>query len=223
MPRIIIVAMLSLLIAVPLFAAEGPKNEAEKTLYAVGLTVARSLSTFNLSPAELEYVKQGITDAIEGKKPAVDLAAYSGKVQELARARRKAQGEKAAAAGKDFLEKAAGEKGAVKTDSGMVYQSLKEGNGASPTATDTVKVNYRGTLIDGREFDSSYKRGTPAEFRLDGVIKCWTEGMQKMKEGGKARFICPATLAYGDAGAGELILPGSTLNFEVELLEVKKK
>jgi FKBP-type peptidyl-prolyl cis-trans isomerase FkpA len=137
--------------------------------------------------------------------------------------RRKAQGEKAAAEGKEFLEKAAGEKGAVKSDSGMVYQSLKEGNGASPTATDKVKVNYRGTLVDGKEFDSSYKRGTPAEFRLDGVIKCWTEGLQKMKEGGRARFVCPATLAYGDAGAGELILPGSTLNFEVELLEVKKK
>ncbi len=223
MPRIIIVAMLSLLIAIPSFAAEGPKNEDEKTLYAIGLTVARSLSIFNLSPAELEYVKQGITDAVEGKKPEVDLTAYTGKVQELARARRKAQGEKAAAAGKEFLEKAAGEKGAVKTDSGMVYQSTKDGNGASPTATDTVKVNYRGTLVDGREFDSSYKRGTPAEFRLDGVIKCWTEGLQKMKEGGKARFVCPATLAYGDAGAGELILPGSTLNFEVELLEVKKK
>lgn len=223
MLRIIIVAILSLLIAIPSFAVEGPKNEDEKTLYAIGLTVARSLSVFNLSPAELEHVKQGITDAVEGKKPAVDLADYAGKVQELARARRKAQGEKAAAAGKEFLEKAAGEKGAVKTDSGMVYQSLKDGSGASPTATDTVKVNYRGTLVDGKEFDSSYKRGTPAEFRLDGVIKCWTEGLQKMKEGGKARFVCPSTLAYGDAGAGELILPGSTLNFEVELLEIKKK
>ncbi|BDV41592.1 peptidyl-prolyl cis-trans isomerase [Geotalea uraniireducens] len=223
MLRIIIVAILSLLIAIPSFAVEGPKNEDEKTLYAIGLTVARSLSVFNLSPAELEHVKQGITDAVEGKKPAVDLADYTGKVQELARARRKVQGEKAAAAGKEFLEKAAGEKGAVKTDSGMVYQSLKDGSGASPTATDTVKVNYRGTLVDGKEFDSSYKRGTPAEFRLDGVIKCWTEGLQKMKEGGKARFVCPSTLAYGDAGAGELILPGSTLNFEVELLEIKKK
>ncbi|ANA39442.1 peptidylprolyl isomerase [Geobacter anodireducens] len=223
MLRIIIITMLSLLIASPSFAAERLKNEEENTLYAIGLSVARSLSVFALSPAELDYVKQGISDAVEGKKPAVDLAAYTGKVQELARARRKAQGEKAAAAGKEFLEKAAGEKGAVKTDSGMVYLPLKDGNGVSPVATDTVKVNYRGTLIDGREFDSSYKRGTPAEFRLDGVIKCWTEGLQKMKEGGTARFVCPATLAYGDAGAGELILPGSTLNFEVELLEVKKK
>lgn len=126
-----------------------------------------------------------------------------------------------AASGKDFLDKAAKEKGAVKTDSGLVYFSLKEGTGASPKATDTVKVNYRGTLPDGKEFDSSYKRGVPAEFRLDKVIKCWTEGLQKMKPGGKARLVCPPTLAYGDAGAGELILPGATLVFEVELLEVK--
>jgi FKBP-type peptidyl-prolyl cis-trans isomerase FkpA len=223
MLRLIIITILSLLFVTTSFALDAPKSEEEKTLYAIGLSVARSLAVFHLSPPELELVKQGITDAVEGKKTAVDLAAYNGKVQELARARRKAQGEKAAADWKEFLEEAAGEKGAVKTDSGMVYQSLKDGNGASPTATDTVKVNYRGTLIDGREFDSSYKRGTPAEFRLDGVIKCWTEGVQKMKEGGEARLVCPESIAYGDAGAGELILPGSTLVFEIELLEVKKK
>ena len=152
----------------------------------------------------------------------MDLAAYNEKVQELARSRRKAQGEKLASVNKEFLEKAAGEKGAVKTDSGLVYLSLKEGGGNSPLATDTVKVNYRGTLPDGKEFDSSYKRGKPAEFRLDGVIKCWTEGLQRMKVGGKAKLVCPSTLAYGDAGAGDLILPGATLVFEVELLDVKK-
>jgi FKBP-type peptidyl-prolyl cis-trans isomerase FkpA len=222
MLRLFIVALVTMLVT-PAFAADAPKSEDEKTLYAIGLTVARSLSIFTLTPAELEQVKQGLTDAVEGKKPAVDLAEYTGKVQELARARRKAQGEKAAAAGKEFLEKAAKEDGAVKTGSGMVYQSLKEGSGASPTATDMVKVNYRGTLIDGKEFDSSYKRGKPAEFRLDGVVKCWTEGVQKMKEGGKARLVCPSSLAYGDMGAGDLILPGSTLVFEIELLEVKKK
>ena len=221
MSRLITVCLV-LMLAVPSFAADAPKSEEEKTLYAIGLTVARSLSVFSLTPAELEFVKQGITDAVEGKKPAVDLAAYNGKVQELARARRKALGEKASGAGKEFLEKAAKESGAVKTASGMVYQSLKEGSGASPAATDTVKVNYRGTLVDGKEFDSSYKRGKPAEFRLDGVIKCWTEGVQKMKEGGKARLVCPSSLAYGEMGAGELILPGATLVFEIELLEVKK-
>jgi len=217
----LIIAILIVALASPVFAADAPKTEEQKTLYALGLLVARSLGVFQLSPSELEYVKQGISDAVAGKSPVVDLKVYSEKVQELARARRKAQSEKSAASGKDFLDKAAKEKGAVKTDSGMVYLSLKEGAGASPKATDTVKVNYRGTLPDGKEFDSSYKRGVPAEFRLDGVIKCWTEGLQKMKPGGKARLVCPPTLAYGDAGAGELILPGATLVFEVELLEVK--
>jgi FKBP-type peptidyl-prolyl cis-trans isomerase FkpA len=125
--------------------------------------------------------------------------------------------------GKEFLDKAAKEKGAVKTDSGLVYLSLKEGAGDSPKTTDTVKVHYRGTLPDGREFDSSYKRNKPIDFKLDAVIKCWTEGVQKMKPGGKAKLVCPSSLAYGENGAGEMILPGATLVFEVELLEVVKK
>jgi len=221
MPKLI-VAFLIVLLAAPSIASEPPNTEEQKTLYAVGMLVSRSLAVFSLTPAELEFVKQGLTDANNGKSPAVDLAAYNGKVQELAKSRRKVQGEKLAPANKEFLEKAAGEKGAVKTDSGLVYLSLKEGSGNSPGATDTVKVNYRGTLPDGKEFDSSYKRGTPAEFRVDGVIKCWTEGLRRMKVGGKAKLVCPSTLAYGEAGAGELILPGATLVFEVELLDVKK-
>ena len=218
----LIVAFLVVLLASPAIAADIPTTEEQKTLYAIGMLVSRSLAAFNLTPAELEIVKQGLTDANNGKSPAVDLAAYNGKVQELAKSRRKAQGEKLASVNKEFLEKAAGEKGAVKTESGLVYLSLKEGGGAVPVATDTVKVNYRGTLPDGKEFDSSYKRGKPAEFRLDGVIKCWTEGLQRMKVGGKAKLDCPPTLAYGDAGAGELVLPGATLVFEVELVDVKK-
>ena len=218
----LIVAVLVVLLAVPSIAADIPTTEDQKTLYAIGLLVSRSLSAFNLTPAELEVVKQGLTDAGTGRSPAVDLSVYNAKVQELAKSRRKAQGEKLASVNKEFLEKAAGEKGAVKTDSGLVYLSLKEGSGNSPGATDTVKVNYRGTLPDGKEFDSSFKRGKPAEFRLDGVIKCWTEGLQRMKVGGKAKLVCPSTLAYGEAGAGDLILPGATLVFEVELLDVKK-
>lgn len=224
MRRILVGSVLlgSIVMTTTLCAAEGPKTEEEKTLYAIGLAVAKSLNVFSLSPAELEMVKQGLTDAQTGKKPAVDLAAYNEKVQTLAKARRKAMGEKAAAAGKSFLETAAKEKGAIKTDSGLVYSVVKEGTGASPQATDKVKVHYRGTLIDGQEFDSSYKRGTPAEFPLAGVIKCWTEGLQTMKVGGKTRLVCPSSIAYGEAGAGELILPGATLVFEVELLEIKK-
>ena len=221
MPRLI-VAFLVVLLAAPSIAADLPNTEDQKTLYAIGMLVSRSLAVFNLTPTELEFVQQGLTDANNGKSPAVDLAAYSEKVQELAKSRRKVQGEKLASVNREFLEKAAVEKGAVKTDSGLVYLSLKEGSGNRPGATDTVKVNYRGTLADGKEFDSSYKRGMPAEFRLDGVIKCWTEGLQRMKAGGKAKLVCPSTLAYGEAGAGDLILPGATLGFEVELLEVKK-
>jgi FKBP-type peptidyl-prolyl cis-trans isomerase FkpA len=221
MKRIILTAVLTFMVT-PLFAADPPKTEEQKTLYAVGLIVARQLSVFNPSPAELEIIKQGISDARAGNRLEVDLAAYQDKVQALALARRKAQGEKVAAANKDFLEKAAREKNAQKSDSGMIYTSLKDGTGAGPGPTDTVKVDYRGTLPDGKEFDSSYKRGKPFEFRMDGVIKCWGEGLQKMKVGGKSKLVCPPEVAYGEAGAGELILPGATLLFEIELLEVRK-
>ncbi len=109
----------------------------------------------------------------------------------------------------------------ITTPSGMQYTSLKEGTGPSPKATDTVRVNYRGTLLNGRELDSSYRTGRPAEFRLDGVIKCWTEGLQLMKVGGKARLECPSNLAYGDNGIPGTIPPFATLTFEVELLSIE--
>jgi FKBP-type peptidyl-prolyl cis-trans isomerase FkpA len=124
----------------------------------------------------------------------------------------------------DAAASAAKEAGAVVTPSGLVYRSLKDGKGASPSATDTVKVHYRGTLPDGKEFDSSYKRGEPAQFPLNGVIKCWTEGVQKMKPGGKAKLTCPPSIAYGERGAGGgVIPPNATLLFEVELLEIAPK
>ena len=113
---------------------------------------------------------------------------------------------------------------AVTTPSGLVYQSLKEGNGPSPAATDVVKVHYRGTFPDsGKEFDSSYKRNEPTEFPLNGVIPCWTEGVQKMKVGGKAKLTCPPAIAYGNRGAGGVIPPNATLNFEIELISVTKR
>lgn len=120
----------------------------------------------------------------------------------------------------DAAASAAKEPGAVVTPSGLVYRSLTEGNGASPSATDPVRVHYRGTLPNGTEFDSSYKRGQPATFPLNRVIPCWTEGLQKMKVGGKARLTCPPGIAYGSAGAGGVIPPNATLHFEVELLGV---
>jgi FKBP-type peptidyl-prolyl cis-trans isomerase FkpA len=103
---------------------------------------------------------------------------------------------------------------------GLVYKSLKEGSGASPSASDTVKVHYRGTLSDGKEFDSSHKRGEPATFPLDRVIPCWTQGVQRMKVGGKAQLTCPPAIAYGAQGAGGVIPPNATLQFEIELLEI---
>jgi FKBP-type peptidyl-prolyl cis-trans isomerase FkpA len=112
---------------------------------------------------------------------------------------------------------------ATTTASGLTVKILRVGTGPSPTAADTVKVHYRGTLLDGTEFDSSYARNQPAVFPLGRVIKCWTEGVQRMKVGGKAQFVCPPGIAYGERGAGGVIPPNATLNFEIELLEINPK
>jgi len=120
----------------------------------------------------------------------------------------------------DLAAKAAKEPGAQTTPSGLVIRSLKEGTGPSPQASDKVRVHYRGTFADGKEFDSSYARGQPAEFPLDRVIKCWTEGVQRIKVGGKALLTCPPAIAYGERGAGGVIPPNATLQFEVELLSI---
>lgn len=123
----------------------------------------------------------------------------------------------------DAAASAAKEQGAVVTKSGLVYRALKEGSGESPAATDTVRVHYRGTFPDGREFDSSYRRGQPTEFPLNRVIPCWTEGVQRMKPGGKAKLTCPSSIAYGARGAGGVIPPNATLVFEIELLEIASR
>jgi len=119
-----------------------------------------------------------------------------------------------------YLNKAAAEPGAVRTASGLVYRELTPGTGASPKATDTVKVNYRGKLTDGTEFDSSYKHGQPVTFPLSNVIKCWTEGVQMMKVGGKSRLVCPSSIGYPDGMPAAGIAPGAVLDFEVELLGI---
>ncbi len=127
----------------------------------------------------------------------------------------------AAMAQGDALASAAKEKGALVTPSGLVYLSLKDGAGGSPKDTDTVKVHYRGTFPGGKEFDSSYARNAPAEFPLNGVIKCWTEGVQRMKVGGKARLTCPAAIAYGERGAGGGVIPANAvLQFDLELIAI---
>ena len=199
------------------------KTEEQKTLYAIGLAVSQSLAVFGLSPAELELVKAGLTDGVLNKdKKAVDLQAYGPKIQEMQTARASAVAAVEKKAGQAFLDKAAAEKGATKTSTGLVMTTIKEGTGPSPKATDKVKVHYQGTLTDGTVFDSSLQRNEPATFPLNGVIPCWTEAVQLMKVGGKSRLVCPANLAYGDRSVGAKIKPGSTLVFEVELLEIVK-
>jgi FKBP-type peptidyl-prolyl cis-trans isomerase FkpA len=198
------------------------KTDNDKTMYAIGLFLARNVAPFNLTAPELEVVKEGLSDGVLNKKPKVELEQYSSKIQQLAQERAKTVAAEEKKKSESFLEKAAAEKGAKKTSSGLVYIEIKPGTGAQPKATDKVKVNYTGKLIDGTVFDSSVERGKPAEFPLNGVIKCWTEGVQMMKVGGKAKLICPSDLAYGDRGAPPKIKPGATLVFEVELLDIVK-
>jgi FKBP-type peptidyl-prolyl cis-trans isomerase FkpA len=204
--------------APPAAGAGVPQTDEEKTLYAVGLVMARSLRQFDMSPAEVEFVRRAIADALAGK-PAVELDEWGPKIQALVNERgaRLVSREKETAAA--YLAKAAAAAGAVNTESGIVYTETTAGTGASPTAADRVKVHYRGTLIDGTEFDSSYSRNEPAVFPLGGVIRCWTEGVQKMKVGGKARLLCPSDVAYGDRG-NDAIPGGAALIFEIELLEI---
>jgi len=204
-------------------ASPEPANDDQKTLYALGVAISQSLGNFSLSESELEFVKAGITDGVLNRKPKVDPQTFMPKVQKLQQARVAVLADKERKTGEAYLAKAASEKGATKTATGIVIQTMKEGKGASPKETDTVKVHYHGTLTDGTVFDSSVQRGEPATFPLAQVIPCWTEGVQRVKVGGKSRLICPANLAYGDRGAPPKIKPGATLVFEVELLDIVKK
>jgi FKBP-type peptidyl-prolyl cis-trans isomerase FkpA/FKBP-type peptidyl-prolyl cis-trans isomerase FklB len=208
--------------AVTLAASAEVSTDEQKTLYALGLAVSQSLSNFTLSEAELELVKAGLTDGVLQRDRKVDLQAFMPKVQELQRTRLAAIAETEKKAGEAFLNKAAAAQEATRTESGLVITTLTPGTGASPTAEDTVKVHYHGTLIDGTVFDSSLQRGQPATFRLNGVIKCWTEGVQRMQVGGKSRLVCPPHIAYGERGSPPRIKPGATLVFEVELLDIVK-
>ena len=198
------------------------ENDNDKAIYALGLSVARNLSVFNLNETELQTLEAGISDGVLNKTPKVDLNTYAPKLQDLARTRSAQVAEVEKKASEDFLNKAAAEKGAVKTESGLIYTEIAPGQGPSPTADSTVKVNYKGTLRDGTVFDSSYDRKEPVTFPVKQVIPCWTEGLQKMKVGGKAKLVCPSSTAYGDRGAPGAIKPGSVLTFEVELLEIVK-
>jgi FKBP-type peptidyl-prolyl cis-trans isomerase FklB len=218
-------ASATVLLALPLFAQDKSvdlKDPKNKVSYAIGLNIGVNMSKQKL-PVSADALSAGIRDGLAGTPKMNDnevrdtMMAFEKDMVE----KQKAAGEKNASEGTKFLEDNKKKEGVKTTASGLQYKSLKEGSGAQPAVSDTVTVNYRGTLIDGTEFDSSYKRNEPATFPLNGVIKGWTEGLQLMKKGSKYQFFIPANLAYGERSPGAGIPPNSTLIFEVELLDIK--
>lgn len=202
--------------------AADPTTDDQKTLYALGLAISQNVGGFALTEAEFEFVRAGLSDGVLKRQPKVDLQTYGPKIQQLRQARMSAGAEGEKKVGAAFLAKAAAEPGATKGETGYVLKTIKPGTGASPKPSDSVKVHYHGTLIDGTVFDSSVQRNEPVTFPLANVIPCWTQAVQKMKVGGKSRLVCPSDLAYGDRGAPPQIKPGATLIFEVELLDIVK-
>jgi FKBP-type peptidyl-prolyl cis-trans isomerase len=194
-------------------------TENDKMLYTMGLALAQQLGQFGITEAELELVTRGLADSLLGREPKVDLQEYGPKLQGFAQERMSAMADVEKAASDEWVKKMATEPGMETTESGLMIQQITAGEGANPAAGDTVKVHYHGKLRDGTVFDSSVDRGEPAQFPLNQVIPCWTEGVQRMKVGGKSRLICPAKIAYGDQGRPG-IPGGAALDFEVELLEI---
>ncbi len=215
-------AMAILLVAMPARAADAPPlaDDQAKTLYTLGQLVSRSLASFSLTPAELEQVRAGLEDGVLGRQSRVDLATYAPRIEALQLERQSAIAARQRESGEKFLAGAAGETGATRSASGVVTTPLQPGTGASPKATDRVRVHYEGRLIDGSVFDSSVQRGEPATFRLDEVIPCWTEALQQVKVGARVRIGCPSSVAYGDEGRPPTIPPGATLVFDVQLLDI---
>ena len=211
--------------AAPAARAQALKNEQEETFYAMGAILGRKLAPSKLTAKELDLVKRGFLDAAANKKLKVDekeLEEFGPKIDAVLAKRTSPEAEAQKAKGAAFAEQALKEPGAVKTPSGLVLRTLTPGTGPSPAATDNVRVNYEGRLIDGTVFDASAQHGGPASFHLNQVISCWTEAVQKMKTGEKARLICPSSIAYGHAGRPPQIPGGATLVFEVELLGFDK-
>jgi FKBP-type peptidyl-prolyl cis-trans isomerase FkpA len=197
-------------------------TDDERIIYAIGVVLGENVTDFALTEAEAEFLAAGIRDAALAAPYQVDMELYGPQIQSFASGRAMAGVTDEKAAGAAFADQMAAETGAERTASGLVFVSITEGTGAMPTASDTVSVHYHGTFRDGAVFDSSVDSGEPATFPLAGVIPCWTEGVQKIRVGGKARLLCPSDIAYGDAGRPG-IPGGATLLFEVELLAIEQE
>ncbi len=229
--RVLIISLCMVLAVSPAFGAEKAelKTQKDKVSYAIGMDMGNSLKK-NSIEVDPEMLVKGMRDALSGGKTLMTeqevretLVAFQTEFQAKQQEKMKALAEKNKKEGEAFLAENK-KKGGVKTlPSGLQYKVITEGKGASPKETDTVTVQYRGTLIDGTEFDSSYKRNEPATFPVNGVIKGWTEALQLMKEGAKWQLFIPANLAYGERGAGGVIGPNATLIFEVELIKIGAK
>jgi len=196
------------------------ETEDDKAFYSLGYVVMKRASEFQLDEREKEAVRAGAQDALDGKEPSVEIADYQQRLAGIFRDRRARGSEAEKLASQEWVDMLAKEPGAVKTDSGLVFIESEPGSGERAQPTDTVRVHYHGTLRDGTVFDSSVQRGDPAVFPLNRVIPCWTEALQRMRPGGKARVVCPSTIAYGDRGAPPHIQPGAALHFDVELIEI---
>lgn len=194
----------------------------DQLLYALGVLLSsnQNLAALDLSDQELRRVLAGFRDGYQHRAHVDDPQKYLPQLQALQQSREKAVADRQLAAGAEFAAKVAALPAAHKTKSGLVYVPTVQGSGAQPGPTDRVKVQYVGKLVDGSEFDSSYKHGQPATFPLGGIIPCWKEALQLMKVGGRARVVCPSDLAYGDRGRPPVIPPGATLDFQIELLDV---
>ncbi len=196
------------------------ETDDDKTYYSVGYLYGKRFAEFKLSEKESAALMQGVREGIDGKKEQVKTMEFAMKFKDIVQKKMASKSTGEIEKGKKFLADFVAKEGAKKTESGLAYKIITPGKGPKPKPTDTVKVHYKGTLIDGKEFDSSYKRDKPIEFPLNRVIKGWTEGMQLVGKGGKIKLVIPSELAYGNAGAPPSIPGGATLTFEVELLDI---
>ena len=201
-------------------ATPDPATEDDKTLYTMGFLLGKRAQQAGMSPEEATIASRGFYDAAAGKEAVVKTDEYGQKIAALTNKRMTERSAAEKEKAKPFLEAAAKEDGAQALESGLVFRTLTAGSGNNPAVTDRVRVHYKGTLQDGTEFDSSYSKGRPAEFALNRVVKCWQEGIPKMKIGEKAKLVCPSAIGYGERGNPPDIPGGAALVFEVELLEI---